>query len=548
MADYKVSPELKRPAQAKWLSDDYVKFIRMAEHVIERNGEGILSFVTNHSYLDNPTFLDMRQHLRRNFDRIFVLDLHGNSKKKEVSPDGSPDKNVFDIQQGVAIILAVRRRRASGKLDDLAPVYHSEFWGSRKSKSEQLWKSSPSSLSPSEVSPRHSPWRFVPTDHAAEQHYREGFSAAHLFSVNGRPAPGIVTTQDEFAISFSKSDAIAKVHRLLSTDSEIEARQLFRLCSQSQWNYQAAKLELPTIDWLSLHTPLLYRPFDNRHTIYSHHVAVHRRDRAMAHFFNKRNLGLMIARQAIQGNAGYSQVVAVERMIDNRAIFSSKGVAQLLPLYLYPEEDNLDQSVRLNLDPKLYAKICEAAGIDPADQAGPDDDFRAPRGDARPSEVKVFDYIYGVLHSPDYRKIFAEFLKIDFPRIPYPASPEVFAHVSGKGEALRRLHLMEPAAIGETAYPFMGEVEEGEDDSTVASGYPKHKDGHVWINRHQYFRDVPATAWEFYIGGYQPAQKWLKDRKGRVLSWDDIGHYQNIVKILLETDRIMQQITLPLDS
>ena len=109
MADYKTSPELKRPAQAKWLSDDYVKFLRFSEHLIEKNGEGILGFITNHGYLDNPTFLDMRNHLRTTFDSIYVLDLHGNAKKKEVCPDGSPDKNVFDIQQGVAIIIAVKK-------------------------------------------------------------------------------------------------------------------------------------------------------------------------------------------------------------------------------------------------------------------------------------------------------------------------------------------------------------------------------------------------------------------------------------------------------
>lgn len=155
----------------------------------------------------------------------------------------------------------------------------------------------------------------------------------------------------------------------------------------------------------------------------------------------------------------------------------------------------------------------------------------------------MFDYIYGVLHSPDYRRTFAEFLKIDFPRVPYPPSPEVFRHVSKKGEALRRLHLMEPAAIGDTPFPF-----HGEGDDIVASGFPKFEDGKVQINADQFFAGVPQVAWEFHIGGYQPAQKWLKDRRGRSLSYDDIGHYQKIVKILVETDRIMQEIELPLGS
>jgi predicted helicase len=167
----------------------------------------------------------------------------------------------------------------------------------------------------------------------------------------------------------------------------------------------------------------------------------------------------------------------------------------------------------------------------------------------------VFDYIYGVLHSPAYRETFAEFLKIDFPRIPFPPSPDVFRHVSEKGEQLRRLHLMEPAAIGDTPYPY-----EGDGDDVVASGFPKWQPPHpnplpagergqlgrVHISKDQYFDGVPKIAWEFHIGGYQPAQKWLKDRRGRTLSFDDITHYQRIVKILAETDRIMNGIALPI--
>jgi predicted helicase len=240
--------------------------------------------------------------------------------------------------------------------------------------------------------------------------------------------------------------------------------------------------------------------------------------------------------------------------------FSGFDITSNFPLYLYPDRraeqsDAFVASHRtLNLDPKLYAPICKTARIDPADHAGPDDDFRAATGDARPSEVKVFDYIYGVLHSPDYRETFAEFLKIDFPRIPYPPSPEVFRHVSEKGEQLRRLHLMEPAAIGDTPYPY-----EGDGDDVVASGFPKWEEmkgspstgsgptGKVLINKDQSFADVPEVAWNFYIGGYQPAQKWLKDRRGRSLSFDDITHYQRIVRILVETDRIMKEIELPLE-
>ena len=214
-----------------------------------------------------------------------------------------------------------------------------------------------------------------------------------------------------------------------------------------------------------------------------------------------------------------------------------KDGSNFAPLYFFEDAEN---KLRINFDPELYARICEAAGLTGPPTA-PDgtDAFRKATGDSRPDEVKVFDYIYGVLHCPAYRETYAEFLKIDFPRVPFPASPEVFADVSAKGEALRRLHLMEDAAIGPAPFPF-----HGDGDSVVDK--PSYGGERVAINATQYFENVPEVAWTFHIGGYQPAQKWLKDRKGRALSWDDIRHYQKIIKILVETDRIMREIELPL--
>lgn len=198
------------------------------------------------------------------------------------------------------------------------------------------------------------------------------------------------------------------------------------------------------------------------------------------------------------------------------------------PLYLYPEEQDLDQSRRVNFDPKLYARLQKLA--------------KHPEH-GTPDELDTFDYIYGVLHCPAYRETYAEFLKIDFPRIPWPASAPAFWDISAKGRALRRLHLMEPEAVGETPYPFMT-TEGGEGDNIV--GKPVYEDGKVWINEAQYFADAPEVSWGFFIGGYQPAQKWLKDRKGRELSYEDIRHYQSILKILAETDRIMKTIEMAL--
>ncbi len=544
MADYKVSPELKRPAQAKWLSDDYVKFIRMSEHLIEANGEGVLGFITNHSYLDNATFVDMRRHLLRTFDKLYVFDLHGNATKHEQSPDGQPDKNVFDIRQGVSLLIGVRRSSQSRRGRD--GIVFREAWGSRSKKYDLLWTSSLSDREFIDATPVSAPWNFKPLSGDGLESYQQAFSINDLFAPNGSPAPGIVTTHDDFAISDTPEEIRAKIRQLLSSASESDAKKHFRLCGTTQWNYARAKRELADGHWEKLITPILYRPFETKITVYDRNVAVHRRDRVMRHYVARPNLGIISGRQGhVVGTLQWNLAFVAKDISDFNLFYRGGGVSY--PLYLYPDEEAeqhdafADQHRTLNFDPRLYAAICKAAGIDPADQAGPGDDFRAATGEGRPSEVKVFDYIYGVLHAPAYREKFAEFLKIDFPRIPYPPSPQVFRHVSEQGERLRRLHLMEPAAIGDTPFPYDGE---GDDD--VAGGYPRFERGKVHINKGQYFANVPEVAWSFHIGGYQPAQKWLKDRRGRTLSWNDVRHYQKIIKILAETDRMMRQIELPL--
>jgi predicted helicase len=235
--DYKKSPELKKPAQAKWLSDDYVKFLRFAQWRIEQTSYGVLAFITNHSYLSNPTFLDMRASLMAGFDDLYVLDLHGSSKPKEVPPNGEKDQNVFDIQKGVAISLFVRRTtRAKACI-----VRRADLWGTRGEKYDWLATNDVTSTKWEDVTPRQAPWFFLKQDEDRLAEYRAGWSVADIFNPNGDPAPGVVTTHDEFAISWTREEAIEKVERLLATTTEAEARELFTLCSQNQWSYADAK-------------------------------------------------------------------------------------------------------------------------------------------------------------------------------------------------------------------------------------------------------------------------------------------------------------------
>jgi predicted helicase len=545
MEAYKKEPGGKqrlRERNPKWINDDYVKFIRMAEDLITENPSGgVLGFITNHGYLDNPTFRGMRWHLLKTFDRIWVLDLHGSTKKKEVSPDGSPDKNVFDIQQGVALLVAVRRANGS---QNLGQVWRGDLWGSRSAKNEALWAATPRDVSMANLSPKAPQYAFKCHDAELEDAYRQGISVADLMPLKG---VGMVTARDGFVIGGRQEliDRFSAFQR--SPRDEGTLHRDFAVPRKMGWNildaHDALKGERDLNRFVQ---PITYRPFDQRHIFYEDHAVWRTVHKVMDHARGTQNFSLAFNR-TVEEKRDYTDVFAFTGMIQHHSL-SLKEVNYLAPLYLYPDEDSVQRDAfaakhrTINLDPKLYVAICKAAGIDPADQAGPDGDFRAATGEARPSEVKVFDYIYGVLHAPAYRETFAEFLKIDFPRIPYPPSREAFRHVSEKGEQLRRLHLVEPAAIGDTPYPY-----EGEGDDVVASGYPKWESGKVYINKDQYFADVPKLAWEFYIGGYQPAQKWLKDRRGRTLSFDDITHYQRIVKILSETARIMKEIKLPLD-
>ena len=352
--------------------------------------------------------------------------------------------------------------------------------------------------------------------------YEVGFAIRDLFPIN---VLGFQTHRDAFAIA----DTLPKMRQRITEFAKLEIkdeviRTIYRLVDNRDWKMTSQRIRAKKIGASNIEIgKCAYRPFDNRYCVLDYITMDFPRNDLMLHVKEKENICLIATRQ--QATEGFFHAFLTS-LPANDCLMSTKSreANQVFPLYLYPAPNSLETTRRINFDPKIYAAICKAAGI-----AGADGD-----------ELRVFDYIYGVLHSPDYRATYAQFLKIDFPRIPFPASPEIFAHVADKGNQLRRLHLMEPEAIGTTPYPFMGE---GND---VVTKPVRAADGRVLINAGQYFADIPEIAWNFHIGGYQPAQKWLKDRKGRVLSFDDILHYQRIIKILVETDRIMKEIELPL--
>ena len=504
----------------KWINDDYVKFIRFAEHMIAKTGEGVLGFITNHGYLDNPTFRGMRWHLLNTFDKIYVLDLHGNAKKKEVSPDGSADKNVFDIQQGVAIIIAVKKAVKDTKAKPLAQVLRGELWGSRGGKYGALWNEKLKARTFKKLTLRAPEYLWTATDRNLQKAYSNSFQLTDLYEINSM---GVMTKRDSIAVADTAFEVRNRISDFASL-SRPELEQKYQgIADARDWNLSGIKRNIAMFGQDNVR-PILYRPFDYRYTYYTNFsrgflsYPIYDVGRHML----KSNLCLTTIRKA-DVTQDWTFALCLDGLMVHHALSMKEG-NYIFPLYLYPDANCFDTPRHVNFDPKIYAAICKAANL-----KGEDGD-----------ELHVFDYIYGVLHSPDYRSTYAQFLKTDFPRIPWPATPQVFAHIADKGGQLRRLHLMEEAAIGPTPYPFKGQGA-GEVGKVVYTDT-----GRVHINPDQWFEGVARVAWEFHIGGYQPAQKWLKDRKGRALSFDDVRHYQKIIKILGETARLMAQIVLPL--
>jgi len=547
----------------KWLNDDYVKFIRFAQWRIEKTGYGILAFVTNHGYLDNPTFRGMRQSLMKTFDEIYVLDLHGNSKKKERCPDGSEDKNVFDIQQGVAIGIFVKH--TNQKTEDAA-VRHSHLWGLREIYEEStegkklsggkyhwLWKNDVANTDWQTLSPQTPFYLFVPQDVDLQKEYEKGWKVTEMMPVN---VLGFQTHRDHFAIDFDRNELRRRIFDIRdSSVNDDTLRERYELRDNRDWKLTIARSQLRSNDnWEDHFVKCLYRPFDSRFCYFSNVAMDYPRRELLDHVEGKDNLSLLIPRQI--GTIGWRHVIS-SRVVAESCAISTKTKEQNynFPLYVYPTDR---KSAHFD-----YGHI-SPAGRSPNIVQEFIDDFSARlemifipdgKGDRQQTfgPEDIFDYMYAVFHSPTYRSRYAEFLKIDFPRLPLTSNADLFRELCKIGEELVALHLMEKHIPMITGYPIAGDssVETVLYTESSPSLNPSHQgregNGHkvvgsVWINKTQFFDGVPPEVWAFHVGGYQVCQKWLKDRKGRQLTYDDITHYQRIVAVLAETIRLMAVI------
>jgi predicted helicase len=534
-------PELSRPGQGKWLQDDYVKFFRFAEVMLARVPCGVLGFITNNRYLVNRTFRGMRAHILATFEKIDVLDLHGDAKR------GDADENVFQIQQGVAIGVFVRR---TGPLSTGATAVRSmHLRGPARTpeaggKLDMLARSKAANWSWRSFKPAEPYWLFEPEDVDVGAEYRSFASLEAIFSPGGRPAPGIVTTHDEFAVSFTEAEAVEKVSWLLQTKSEMQARQRFRLCTQSQWSYERAKQELPRSGWRRKIVKLQYRPFDYRFTVWDSNVAVHLRHRVMHHVLDHDNVALCTVR-GCEIQRGFEHVLVSNIPIQHHTV-STKEVNYFLPLYLYPDDESQHPpggsggSRVVNIDKDVLASLEAATGKKVAMA-------RAGAGHILPEDV--FGYIYAILFSASYRAKYRDFLRQDYPRVPTRPGTFLFEQLAELGRALVDAHLLkfkrgkveafESGGPGVTLVgPSSAPVRNiGKTLARTAQGA-----GEVLLNDEARFTGIAERAWNLHLGGTQVLRKWLMDRKGRSLSAQEVEHYCLMVRAADCTAGIVERI------
>ena len=695
------------------LDDDYIKFIRYGQHYIDKNGSGVLAYISNNSFLDGITHRQMRKHLLDSFDKIFILDLHGNSRKLEVCPDGSADQNVFDIMAGVSINIFIKTGKK--KKNTTGKVYQFDLHGKRENKYETLNAASLKTIDWNELDLKSPNYFFVPKNFDEIKVYEKGFKLDELFSFNNS---GFETARDSFIIKNSSKE-------IKALKIDIQNNSIDELNRKYGLKLDKVKEVKNDID-NSIETSVLYRPFDCRFSLISKNsqgVMFRPRFETMKHL-KKENPSLLCCKR--QTSFDFQHSFITNRMVERCSVSLQTGeVSYVFPLYLYPET-NAQQSLETtpsvghpskgefrtpNLNPTIVNQIAEELGLtftnektSPGPSKGGErvpnlnaeveeqsptfggvgevkkeglsqpgyitanpknyllikemrdslknnpteaekimweylrnkktgykirrqhiidnfitdfvclskkvvieidgkihlqqkeyDELRTARlneleydvirftneevfanpdlvalkikeklegktdlqsdeeATSPPLEgsgevfapIDILDYIYAVLHSPTYREKYKEFLKIDFPRIPYPKDADTFWQLVKLGGEIRQIHLLESPIVEKyiTQYPIDGNNVVGK--PKFISSYPLEglgEVGKVYINETQYFANVPEVAWNFYIGGYQPAQKWLKDRKERKLEFDDILHYQKIIVALAETDRIMKEI------
>jgi predicted helicase len=529
-----------------WLQDDYVKFLRFSQWKIHKAGHGIVGMITNHSYLDNPTFRGMRQSLMNTFNEIYIIDLHGNGLKKETTPEGAKDENVFDIRQGTAIAIFVKKKGAKG-----CKVVHRDIFGLRETKYDWLGEREFKKKDYDSLKPE-SPWYFfIKRNTKAIEHFIKWQKIDELFPVNN---VGIVTARDHFALDHDLKALEARIRQFrdLRFDDEF-VKEAYHLKDTSTFKLKKFREELSKeADWNEMLDEVMYRPFDKKFIFYSKWV-VERPIADLMQHMRKSNLGLAIGRQGqVVGDEHlWNLALVTDSLVDFNLFY--RGGELLFPLYLYkpteqkrktqtmmlfePEESygkdgrkpNISKEVLEKLE-KAYKRKFTPSPLPPSPGRG----ASTGRGEGFTPE-NILHYCYAILYSNTYREKYAEFLKIDFPRIPFTSDFKLFLQLAELGEQLTELHLLKSKALNKPIAKYKGKG----DDRIEKPKFDEERQM-VFINEKNYFEGVSPEVWNYHIGGYQVMEKYLKDRKGRLM--EDPGHYCKMATALQETIELQAKI------
>jgi predicted helicase len=505
----------------KILQDDYVKFFRFSQVQLDEASCGILGLITNHAFLDNPTLRGMRFSLLSSFHRTFCINLHGSSSKKERCQDGSADENVFDIKQGVAIFHGLRLPRT--KPQSLG----ADLWGTRSTKYTTLQRFSVYTLGYRPISPGPPLYLLKTYQGSFAEEYEHGWKLTDVF---GQGSMGVVTARDHVSISFDDAPLLkaAREFRDSPLTDEAVCRKL-EIPLKKGWDAARARMLIrQEINLKAFVKEIDYRPFDCRKVFYHKSLVWGMSWPTMRHILDHQNIGFSTTRTI---EAGTFQHVFCSKRIIGHHFVSLKEVNHFFPLWLYDEENSL--AIRESREPNLKEGFLRSIAIClGAPQTGT---YKLPE---HVTPENIFHYTYAVFHSPTYRTRYAEFLKMDFPRLPLPSNLELFRSLAKLGGELVALHIMESSKLENHITKWLGTTPSSEVDKVTYGG------GTVWIDKtkSEGFRGVLDDVWNFHIGGYQVCEKWLKDRKGRRLSAEDIQHYQRIVVALNETIRLMGEI------
>ena len=537
---YKIEPGFEESKQhipdTKWLNNDYVQFIRLAEQYLESKGKGVLGFINPNEYLEGNTFRGMRYHLLRTFDEIYIIDLHGSSKLKEKNPkDGSKDENVFSIQIGVCINIFVKKALPEGEVhpkDKLARVFYAEKYGKRSEKLKYINELDFRDIQFKEVK-LHSPmYYFVPIDFSHMEEFYEGFAPKDLFNIGG---VGMCSKRDKIAYQ-DQLDDIRNTIQVFQSLTVEQLKEKYHIIEESQ----DAPLNSAKANVISYgnkpeyYKKLCYRPFDNKWTYFTDKSRgfiarpVYDVMKNLTLQDKEKNLGLIVGQSGrVVGDMQWNLAFVTDAVTDMNVFYRGGGYVYPLYVIVSDDETHADGSttqatgkseILPNLNKEILGKIEKRLG-------------------KRPLPEEILDYIYAMLYSEKYREKFAEFLKRDFPHIPYPTDVNKFYQLTEKGKELRKLHLMKDCNEWKAMqqYPCLG------------SGCNKieeriWRNNRVYINKTQYYDNVPESVWNFHIGGYQVAEKWLKDHKNQDLSLDDVEHYSNVLYAINQTIKVMKEI------